>query len=233
MGYVGLPVALHTVEVGYRVVGIDTDTERIERLREGESYLTDVTSDSISQALSSGRFEVTDSYEVIKDLDVVIVCVPTPLSAGSPDLSYVVASAEELSRRMRAGTLVSLESTTYPGTTEEIIRPKLEAEGLTVGADFFLCFSPERIDPGNARYGFSDIPKIVGGVTPDCAEVADAFYSTLVPRVIRVARPREAEMTKLLENTYRHINIALVNEMAKFSHELGIDIWEVIRCAST
>ena len=233
LGYVGLPVALHAVEVGFSVVGIDTDENRKQHLMQGRSYLTDISDEAIESVRRTERFTVTADYDAIRELDVVIICVPTPLSAGSPDLSYVVASAEELAPRMHRGMLVSLESTTYPGTTEEIVRPKLEQHGVRAGEDFALCFSPERIDPGNPRYGFADIPKIVGGLTQECTEVGAHFYATLVPTVIAVRGTREAEMTKLLENTYRQVNISLINEFAMVAHELDIDIWEVIEAAAT
>ncbi len=233
LGYVGLPVALKAVEVGFKVVGIDVDPKRLEMLQQSESYLVDVDGDAIVKALESGRFSITHDYSVVADLDVVVICVPTPLYGDMPDLSNVLTAAGSVADHLTEGTLVSLESTTYPGTTEEILRPRLERSGLKAGEDFALVFSPERIDPGNEKYGVADIPKIVGGLTPSCSELAEAFYSSVVNKVTIVSRPREAEMAKLLENTYRQVNIALANEFAMVSHELDVDIWEVIEAAAT
>jgi len=237
LGYVGLPLAQEACASGLRVAGLDRDAAVVEALSRGRSRIDDVSDQDVARMRESG-FRATTDPSVIGELaegaGTVVICVPTPLSEdGGPDLSAVIAATETVARHVRAGTLVVLESTTYPGTTEEMLRPRLEAAGWRIGVDLFLAFSPERIDPGNPTFGFRNTPKVVGGVTPACGERAEAFYSRLVDVVVRARGPREAEMAKLLENTYRHVNIALVNEMAKFCHELGIDLWDVIRCAST
>jgi nucleotide sugar dehydrogenase len=233
LGYVGLPVALKAVEVGYQVYGIDVDPDRLRMLEKSESYLVDVDTKAIMDALESGRFAMTHDYSIVRELDVIVICVPTPLYGDMPDLSNVLTAAGAIAEHLHEGILVSLESTTYPGTTEEILRPRLERSGLTAGTDFALVFSPERIDPGNETFGVADIPKIVGGLTETCTQLATAFYSTLVKEVATVRRPREAEMAKLLENTYRQVNIALANEFAMVAHELDVDIWQVIEAAAT
>lgn len=233
LGYVGLPLALSAIDAGFTVTGIDISSQRLTELRDGRSYLVDVPDDVLRDAMATGRLSVTDGYEVVSDIDVLVIAVPTPLAGETPDLSSVLSAVDATARHLRSSSLVALESTTYPGTTEEVIRPRLEAGGLTAGADFALAFSPERIDPGNRRFGLSEIPKIIGGLTPNCTQVADAFYSTIVGKTVRVKRPREAEMAKILENTYRHVNIALANEFAMVAHELDIDIWEAIEAAAT
>jgi len=233
LGYVGLPLALNAVGAGFTVTGIDVSSERLSEIRDGRSYLVDVPDEALGDALATGRLSVTGNYEIVAELDVVIIAVPTPLAAQTPDLTNVLAAVDSIARYLRSPALVSLESTTYPGTTEEVVKPRLEAGGLAAGDDFALAFSPERIDPGNRRFGFHEIPKIIGGLTPDCTQVADAFYSTIVGKTVRVRRPREAEMAKILENTYRQVNIALANEFAMVAHELDIDVWEVIEAAAT
>jgi len=234
LGYVGLPLAVQAARAGFRVTGFDTSTEITWGLNAGRSHVDDVSGAEVEQARAQG-FTATSDEEQIGPQDVIVICVPTPLSeADGPDLSAVRAAAGTAGKLLRPGTLVSLESTTYPGTTEEIVRPLLEkASGLSAGMDFALVFSPERIDPGNPDYGLANTPKIVGGVTPACAEAAEAFYGQICEQVVRAASAREAEMAKLLENTYRHVNIALVNEMAVFCRELGIDLHDAIRCAAT
>jgi UDP-N-acetyl-D-glucosamine dehydrogenase len=234
LGYVGLPLAIQAVRSGFRVTGLDTSERIVTGLMAGRSHVDDVTDAEIAEILAAG-FRATADETQVGTADVVVMCVPTPLSeADGPDLSAVRAATATAGRLVKAGTLVSLESTTYPGTTEEIVRPVLEkASGLTGGIDFFLAFSPERIDPGNPVYGFANTPKIVGGLTPACTDAAEAFYAQICDQVIRAKSSREAEMAKLLENTYRHVNIALVNEMAIFCRELDVDLWDAIRCAAT
>lgn len=233
LGYVGVPLALGVIDAGFTVVGIDVATERVEQLRSGRTYLVDVPNEVLAAALDTKRLSVSSDYQVVSELDVIVIAVPTPLTGQAPDLSNVLAAADSIAPHLRSGSFVSLESTTYPGTTEEVLRPRLETGGLIAGEDFALAFSPERIDPGNPRFGFQEIPKIVGGLTAGCGEIAEAFYSAVVGKVIRVTRPRAAEMAKLLENTYRQVNIALANEFAMVANELDIDIWEVIEAAAT
>jgi nucleotide sugar dehydrogenase len=215
------------------VVGLDVSVPVVEGLTAGRSHVDDL-SDADIAAMGAAGFTATRDASVIADAATVVICVPTPLSEdGGPDLGAVLGATASVAAHLRAGTLVVLESTTYPGTTEELLRPQLEAGGLRVGQDVFLAFSPERIDPGNPRFGFRNTPKVVGGVTAECTRRAADFYSRIVDTVVTAAGTREAEMAKLLENTYRHVNIALVNEMLRFCHELDIDLWDVIRCASS
>jgi UDP-N-acetyl-D-glucosamine dehydrogenase len=234
LGYVGLPLAIAAARSGFRVTGLDTSEKIVAGLMAGRSHVDDVTDADIAEILGLG-FRATADENAVPPQDVVVICVPTPLSeADGPDLSAVRAATATTGRLLKAGTLVSLESTTYPGTTEEVVRPLLEkASGLTAGIDFFLAFSPERIDPGNPVYGFTNTPKIVGGLTLSCTDAAEAFYSQVCEQVVRAKSAREAEMAKLLENTYRHVNIALVNEMLIFCRELDVDLWDAIRCAAT
>jgi UDP-N-acetyl-D-glucosamine dehydrogenase len=234
LGYVGLPLAREAARSGFRVTGYDTSARIVEGLMAGRSHVDDMTDAEVAEMLSLGFRATTDEAAAGRP-DVIVICVPTPLSvADGPDLSAVRAATATASRLLRPGTLVSLESTTYPGTTDEVVRPVLEkASGLSAGIGFSLAFSPERIDPGNQTHGFRNTPKIVGGVTPSCADAAAAFYGQICDQVVRAKSAREAEMAKLLENTYRHVNIALVNEMAIFCRELGVDLWDAIRCAST
>ena len=234
LGYVGLPLAIQAVRSGFRVTGLDTNEKIVAGLMAGRSHVDDVTDADIAEMLSHG-FRATADEAALEPQDVIVICVPTPLSeADGPDLSAVRAATTAAARLVKAGTLVSLESTTYPGTTEEVVGPLLEkGSGLTAGIDFALAFSPERIDPGNPVYGFRNTPKIVGGLTASCTDAAEAFYSRVCDQVVRAKSAREAEMAKLLENTYRHVNIALVNEMAIFCRELDIDLWDAIRCAAT
>jgi UDP-N-acetyl-D-glucosamine dehydrogenase len=234
LGYVGLPLAVQAARSGFRVTGYDTSKEVTENLMAGRSHVDDVTDADIADVRKLG-FRCTIDESQIGRQDVIVICVPTPLSeADGPDLSAVLAATRTAGRLLTPGTLVSLESTTYPGTTDEVVRPLLEKVcGLTAGNDFSLAFSPERIDPGNTEFGLGNTPKVVGGVTPSCADAAASFYGKICDQVVRARSAREAEMTKLLENTYRHVNIALVNEMAIFCHELGVDLWDAIRCAAT
>jgi UDP-N-acetyl-D-glucosamine dehydrogenase len=231
-GYVGLPVAMRAVEVGFGVVGLEASPERAAALAAGSSYIADVPDEELRRALEAG-YRAVPSPADAGPFDVAVISVPTPLRDGMPDLSYVEDAAAALSRRLRAGSLVVLESTTYPGTTEELVRPVLEQSGLRAGAEFFLGYSPERIDPGNPRWGFVNTPKVVSGIDEPSRRCVEAFYGALVDTVVPVASTAEAELVKLLENTFRHVNIALVNELAMFADSLGIDIWSAIDAASS
>ncbi|MCX4679347.1 nucleotide sugar dehydrogenase [Streptomyces sp. NBC_01433] len=233
LGYVGLPLAVEAGRSGLSVIGLDRDAATVARLNDGVSHVDDID-DAAVDGLRAQGFTATTDERVIAEADTVVICVPTPLSThGGPDLAMVESACAMISRQLRPGTLVVLESTTYPGTTDEVVLPILEQSGLTAGTDFHLAFSPERVDPGNKVYGIRNTPKVVGGYSSACATVATAFYGKIVDRVVQAAGTREAEMAKLIENTYRHVNIALVNEMAIFSHELGIDLWDAISCAAT
>ena len=234
LGYVGLPLSQEACRSGFQVTGLDVSTTVLNGLAVGRSHVDDLSDDDVA-AMQSAGFTATDDPSCIVSSDVVVICVPTPLSDdGTPDLGAVLAAATSTGENLRAGTLVVLESTTYPGTTGDFVRPILEkASGLTAGDDFALAYSPERIDPGNPTYGFRNTPKVVGGLTRACLEVASAFYGRLVDTVVPTVGLREAELAKLLENTYRHVNIALMNEMAVFCHELGIDLWASIEAAGT
>jgi len=234
LGYVGLPLAVEFARAGLHVTGIDVDRSKVERIRAGRSYVVDVGDAEVAEQVAAGRLVATSEFGAIADVDTVNICVPTPLrKTKDPDLTFVVAAVNEIRRYLRRGQLVILESTTYPGTTEEVVQPALEASGLRVGRDFCLAFSPERIDPGNPHFNTRNIPKVVGGVTPACTEAAAALYAECVERVVPVSSTRVAEMVKLLENTFRSVNIGLVNEMALMSNALGIDVWEVINAAKT
>ncbi|MGC4891494.1 nucleotide sugar dehydrogenase [Micromonospora sp. DT227] len=233
LGYVGLPLAREAALSGMSVLGFDVDQRRVDALRDGRSYVDDITDDDISAMLTAG-FRVDTSPEILADADAVVVCVPTPLLPDrSPDLSAVLAAADAIAPRLRPGMLVVLESTTYPGTTEEVFAPRLEVSGLVAGRDFSLAYSPERIDPGNGRYGLRNTPKVVGGMTWKCAEHAAAMYGKVVDQVVHTRSPREAEMAKLLENTYRHVNIALINEIATYCRDMRVDVWDVVAAAAT
>ncbi len=234
LGYVGLPLGVALAEAGFAVKGIDTDQAKIERIRAAESPISDIESARLAPLVRDGRLAATDSYAALADCDVLFVCVPTPFDANkTPDLRYVDAAAEGIAAHLRRGQLVIVQSTTYPGTTEEVIRPRLEAGGLRVGRDFFLAFSPERIDPGVPEHTVRNTPKVVGGVTVACGELAALVLGHLGTEVHVVSSPRVAEMTKLLENIYRAVNIALVNELAMLCERMAIDIWEVVRAAAT
>lgn len=233
VGYVGLPLAQEAVRAGLNVAWLDVDPGRVARLNAGRSPVDDISDDDLGRMIAAG-FEAGTDPATAARAGAIVICVPTPLSdEGGPDLSAVVSATESIAPHLRPGTLVVLESTTYPGTTEEVVQPILERSGLRVGTDLHLAFSPERIDPGNREFGVRNTPKVVGGVTPACRDRAAALYGRFVDQVVTAKGTREAETAKLLENTYRHVNIALVNEMARFCHELDIDIWDVIRCAST
>ncbi|HEY1673996.1 MAG TPA: nucleotide sugar dehydrogenase [Streptosporangiaceae bacterium] len=234
LGYVGLPLVREATNVGLNVVGYDIGQGVVDLLNDGRSHVDDISGSDVQKMLAAG-FRATSDETAVGDPDTIVICVPTPLSeADGPDLTAVRAASETAGRLLRRGMLVVLESTTYPGTTEEVVRPILEkASGLNAEVDFYLAFSPERIDPGNPVYGLRNTPKVVGGLTPDATAAAARFYGKVCDQVVEAKGPREAEMAKLLENTYRHVNIALVNEMAVFCHELGVDLWDAIRCAST
>jgi nucleotide sugar dehydrogenase len=232
-GYVGLPVAMRAVEVGFPVAGLEASPARVEALRAARSYVADVTDVVLDAALRRGYLPSDDPSET-GAFDVAVITVPTPLRDGAPDLSHVEAAAEGLARRLRTGTLVVLESTTYPGTTDELVRPILErASGLRAGTEFFIGYSPERIDPGNPEFGFVNTPKVVSGIDDRSRRCVEAFYGALVDKVVPVGSTADAELVKLLENTFRHVNIALVNELAMFAADLDIDIWSAIDAAST
>ncbi len=233
-GYVGLPVAIRAVEAGYDVVGLDLDKKKISGLAAGTSHIEDITDEQLASALATGRYRPTESPADVADFDIAVISVPTPLREGAPDISYVESAAEMLGRFTTPGSLVILESTTYPGTTDEVVTPLLEAgSGLIAGTDFMVGYSPERIDPGNKVWGFKETPKVVAGVDDKSREAACEFFGRLVDTVVPVSGTREAELTKLLENTFRHVNIALVNELAIHARALDINIWEVIDAAST
>jgi UDP-N-acetyl-D-glucosamine dehydrogenase len=233
-GYVGLPLAMRAVEQGFDVVGLDVDERKIKGLLSGTSTVEDISDDRLQSALATGRYRPTTETADATGFDVAVISVPTPLREGNPDLSYIEQAAAALAPHVTVGSCVVLESTTYPGTTEELVGPLLEAgSDLRAGADFHLGYSPERIDPGNPVYTFENTPKVVSGVDAASLAAVAGFYDLLVDRTVPVSSPKEAELTKLLENTFRHVNIALVNELAIFAHDLGIDVWEAIDAAST
>jgi UDP-N-acetyl-D-glucosamine dehydrogenase len=233
LGYVGLPVAVSFAEGGFLVAAVDVDASKVRGIQAGHSHVLDVPGEQLSRLRKSGRLRASTSYRSLQNADAVIVCVPTPLKNAVPDLSSVAACASSIARVLKTGALVVLESTTYPGTTEELFAPLLEGRGLKAGRDFLLAYSPERIDPGNPTYGFTDIPKLVGGMDAESARAAASLYGKIVPKVVTVSGTREAELAKLIENTFRHVNIALVNELTVYAHEMGVDIWEAIEAAST
>jgi UDP-N-acetyl-D-mannosaminuronic acid dehydrogenase/UDP-N-acetyl-D-glucosamine dehydrogenase len=233
-GYVGLPLAVRAVEVGHTVVGFDPDKDRVDRLRRGQSFIDDITDADLAAVLATGRYTPSDDPADLAGFTVAVVCVPTPLRDGAPDLRYIEDSARMLAPHVTAGSCVVLESTTYPGTTEEVFLPILEAgSGLRAGVDFHVGYSPERIDPGNPRWGLQNTPKIVSGIDEASAAVVAAFYDSVVDRTVAAPGTREAELAKLLENTFRHVNIALVNELAIYCHELGVDVWSVVDLAAS
>jgi UDP-N-acetyl-D-glucosamine dehydrogenase len=234
LGYVGLPLAIEYADAGIRVIGIDSDGAKIRALRSGNSYVDDVPSESIRGAVENGLLRVTSDYSALAEADTVNICVPTPLrKTKDPDLSYVVTAAEQVAKYIHRDMLIVLESTTYPGTTDELLVPMFEERGFTVGKDIFLAFSPERVDPGNPQFSTKNIPKVVGGATPQCTKMAAALYTGVMERVHPVSTATVAEMVKLLENTFRSVNIGLVNEIALMCSRMGIDVWEVIDAAKT
>jgi len=234
LGYVGLPLAMEISAAGFNVIGIDLDRNKINTLKQGKSYILDVAEETLEAAIRTGKFTPTCDFSALATADTVSICVPTPLSKSrDPDISFILSATEEIRKYLHAGQLVVLESTTYPGTTDELIVPELESSGLKVGKDFFVAFSPERIDPGNASFSTHNTPKIVGGITPQCTEIARLFYSQFIERVIPVSSSKCAEMVKLLENTFRSVNIGMVNELAQMCDLLGVDVYEVIDAAAT
>lgn len=234
LGYVGLPLAVEFAHAGFHVTGLDVDARKTEKINAGESYIQDIPTSALKPLVEAGKLDATTDFSVIRDLDTINICVPTPLSkAKDPDMTYVNSAVQSIAENFGPGKLVILESTTYPGTTEELVLPKLEQGGLKVGEDFFLCFSPERVDPGNKQFQTRNIPKVVGGHTDNCTEVGAAFYGHALDRVVPVSGTKVAEMVKLLENTFRMINIGLVNELAIMCGRMGINVWEVIDAAAT
>jgi UDP-N-acetyl-D-glucosamine dehydrogenase len=234
LGYVGLPLAAAFAKRGYLVIGLDVDEEKIAAIERGGSYILDVAGEEVARLVREGRLRATTDYDVLKEVDVIFICVPTPFDEmKAPDLSFIVAASEGISTRLKEGQLVILQSTTYPGTTEEVVLPILEKSGLKAGLDFHLAFSPERVNPGDKVHTVENTPKVLGGITPACAELARYLLSKLTPDIYIVSSTRVAEMTKLLENIYRSVNIALVNELAILCERMGIDIWEVIEAAKT
>ncbi len=234
LGYVGLPLAVEFGAAGLKVTGFDLSEEKVSSLNQGRSYIQDVESARLKELVDRGHIQATTDFSAISDCDALIICVPTPLSkTKDPDLSMVVSATQRIADHMRAGQLVVLESTTYPGTTDELILPMLSSKGLTVGIDFFLAFSPERVDPGNEKFHTRNTPKVIGGMTASCSEAARALYARAIDRIIVVSSPRTAEMVKLLENTFRSVNIGLVNEMALMCRRLDVSVWEVIDAAAT
>ncbi len=234
LGYAGLPLAVAFAEAGFPVVGVDLSAERVTALNAGRSYVGDIPDQRLAGLLEQERFTATGDYDALADVDAVTICVPTPLSkTKAPDVSAIVGAVEALAPRLRPGQLLVLESTSYPGTTEEVLRPVIERQGLTIGEDVFLAFAPERVNPGDTRFGTRNTPKLIGGCTPACRDLAVALYRTIVNEVVAVSSPTVAETAKLLENTFRAVNVALANEMALMCERLGIDVWEVIAAAAT
>ncbi len=234
LGYVGLPLVLRFTEEGFHVLGFDIDAFKVNKLNKGQSYIKHIVGDKIRRLRDSGLFEATADYSRLKKVDAIIICVPTPLDKNQgPDMSYIEVTSDEIAKTLRKGQIVSLESTTYPGTTREILLPKFERRGLKVGRDFFLVFSPEREDPGNPKYNTKNIPKVVGGITARCKALGAELYGSIVDRVVTTSSPEAAEFTKILENTFRSVNIALVNELKMLADRMNVDIWEVIEGASS
>jgi len=234
LGYVGLPLAIEFAKAGFPVIGMDIDESKVTRINAGENYIPDIADDTLQTLVNSGNLRTTTDFDIISDLDVVVICVPTPLSkVGDPDISYIIATIDVINKSIHKDLLIILESTTYPGTTQEIVFSRLEKSGLTIGKDYYLCFSPERIDPGNEKYTIANTPKVIGGVTAACTQLGALLYEQIVDEAVTVSSPETAEMVKLLENTYRSINIGLVNEIAIMCEKLGLDVWEVIDAAAT
>ncbi len=234
LGYVGLPLAVEFAKAGFAVTGIEVDQDKVKKLRQGQIYLDDVDVQQVGDLVRKGRLQATTDFRLLKQMDTVSICVPTPLrKTKDPDISYILSATREVKKHLHKNQLVVLESTTYPGTTDELVLPELEENGFKVGRDFFLAFSPERVDPGNKTYTTQNTPKVIGGITPQCTEIAVALYQQAIGKVIPVSSTRSAEMVKLLENTFRAINIGLANEVAIMCERLGIDVWEVIEAAAT
>ncbi|MFH2001730.1 MAG: nucleotide sugar dehydrogenase [Planctomycetota bacterium] len=234
LGYVGLPLAVEFASQSIHVIGIDNDPVKVEKINRGENYIPDVNDEALCRLVKEGMLKATTDYSSLSQVDTISICVPTPLSKlKDPDISYIVEATEQIVNTLKEGQLIVLESTTYPGTTEEVILPRLEASGLKVGKDFFLAFSPERVDPGNPEYNIKNTPKVVGGITSNCLQLSIKLYSKAIDTIVPVSSAQTAEMVKLLENTFRSVNIGLVNEMAIMSDKLGIEVWEVIEAASS
>jgi UDP-N-acetyl-D-glucosamine dehydrogenase len=234
IGYVGLPLAVEFAKEGYRVFGVDVSAEKVRLINEGVSYIPDITKEDVAALVKRGTLSATTDFGILSQVDAISICVPTPLrKTKDPDMSFIVAATDQIVAHSRAGQLVVLESTTYPGTTDELIAPRLKGKGFEIGKDVFICFSPERVDPGNPTYGTRNTPKVIGGTTPACLEVAVALYSKAIDTIVPVTSTRAAEMVKLLENTFRSVNIGLVNEMAVMCDKLDVNVWEVIQAAST
>jgi len=234
LGYVGLPLSMELAHVGFKVTGFDILETKVNLLNSGKSDIDDIADKTVADAVKSGKFKATDNFKMIAEMDTVSICVPTPLSkTKDPDVSYILSAVNNVKQHMKKGALVVLESTTYPGTTEDLILPLLSENGGKVGRDFFLAFSPERVDPGNANYTTKNTPRVVGGITPNCTKVAKIFYEQSIPNIHAVSSTQAAEMVKLLENTFRSVNIGLVNEVALMCDRLGLDVWEIIDAAAT
>jgi UDP-N-acetyl-D-glucosamine dehydrogenase len=234
LGYVGLPLAVELARAGFVTTGIDLDASKVSAVNAGRSYIDDVATAEVAALQGQGRLAATTGFDAVANLDTINICVPTPLGkAKDPDLSFVVSAAEQVAKYLHPGMLIVLESTTYPGTTDELVLPILERTGLKVGRDFFLAFSPERVDPGNKQFNTANVPKVIGGVTPDCTALASELYGAAIQTIVPVSSPRVAEMVKLLENTFRAVNIGLVNELALMCDRMSIDVWEVVRAAAT
>jgi len=234
LGYVGLPLAVEIANAGFEVIGIDVDKDKVDKVNRGRSYIEDVSHSALARVVKRGRLRATTDFDVLAELDAISICVPTPLrKTKDPDISFILDAVSEISKRLRKGQIIILESTTYPGTTDEMLLPELSQSGLTVGKDFYLPFSPERVDPGNKVYRTKDTPKIIGGITPQCTRKAAAYYKKIFDKVVPVSSTKCAEMVKLLENTFRSVNIGLVNEVALMCDRLGLDVWEVIDAAAT
>lgn len=234
LGYVGLPTAVTFARAGYKVIGIDIDEEKIKCLSTGRSYVLDVSDEDVRPLVNGRRFIPTSDYSFIADADAVAICVPTPLrKSKDPDVSYIISAMDEIVRFAHKDMIMVLESTTYPGTTEELIKPRIESIGYEVGEDIYLCFSPERIDPGSKEYSLDNTPKVIGGITPECTRLGSLLYGSIIQRVVTVSSTRAAELVKLLENSFRSVNIALVNEMALMCERMGVDVWEILDAAAT
>jgi UDP-N-acetyl-D-glucosamine dehydrogenase len=234
LGYVGLPLAVELAKAGFHTTGIDLDERKIEAIEQGRSYIPDVATADVVALRKAGKLDATTDFSIVKELDTINICVPTPLrKTKDPDMSYIVSAVEAIAKHLHKGMLVVLESTTYPGTTDEVVQPILETTGLKAGKDFFIAFSPERVDPGNPTFQTHNVPKVVGGLTPECSKLAGALYGTAIQTIVPVSSTRVAEMVKLLENTFRAVNIGLVNELALMCDRMNIDVWEVVDAAKT
>ena len=234
LGYVGLPLAVELARAGFRTTGIDVDDRKVNAVMEGRSYIPDVATADVMALKQAGTLDATTDFSIVRELDTINICVPTPLrKTKDPDMSYIVSAVEAIAKHLHKGMLIVLESTTYPGTTDEVMQPILEAAGLKAGVDFFIAFSPERVDPGNPNFQTHNVPKVVGGLTPDCARLAGALYGCAIETIVPVSSTRVAEMVKLLENTFRAVNIGLVNELALMCDKMNIDVWEVVDAAKT